>query len=128
MKSEHSLSVTKGILINKQLIYAKLVVKGNILNPRRDLKHFNFKVLFDFSEKIVGVALLIFCIRNNIRNNKIIYSSAAEIINQLLASAMTSTGIETAAQGNIRFRFLRLSTIKKCPHMLKSDHRELRNS
>ena len=53
MKSEHSLSVTKGILINKQLIYAKLVVKGNILNPRRDLKHFNFKVLFDFSEKIV---------------------------------------------------------------------------
>ena len=29
---------------------------------------------------------------------------------------------------DIRFGFLRLSTIKKCPHMLKSDHRELRNS
>ena len=27
---------------------------------------------------------------------------------------------------HLRFRFLRLSTIKKCPHMLKLDHRELR--
>ena len=36
----------------------------------------------------------------------------------------------SVAQTNIsiRFGFLRLSTIKKCPHMLKSDHRELRNS
>ena len=32
------------------------------------------------------------------------------------------------AHGDLRFGFLRLSTIKKCPHMLKSDHRELRNS
>ena len=29
---------------------------------------------------------------------------------------------------DLRFGFLRLSTIKKCPHMLRSDHRELRNS
>ena len=29
---------------------------------------------------------------------------------------------------DFRLRFLRLSTIKKCPHMLRSDHRELRNS
>ena len=29
---------------------------------------------------------------------------------------------------DFRLRFLRLSTIKKCPHMLKSDHRGLRNS
>ena len=29
---------------------------------------------------------------------------------------------------NLRFGFLRLSTIKICPHMLKSDTRELRNS
>ena len=28
----------------------------------------------------------------------------------------------------LRFGFLRVSTIKKCPHMLRSDHRELRNS
>ena len=27
---------------------------------------------------------------------------------------------------DLRFGFLRLSTIKKCPHMLRSDHRELR--
>ena len=26
------------------------------------------------------------------------------------------------------FRFLTLSTVKKCPHLLRSDHRELRNS
>ena len=32
------------------------------------------------------------------------------------------------AQTDIRFRFLRFSIIKKCPHMLKSDHRDLRNS
>ena len=30
--------------------------------------------------------------------------------------------------GDLRFVFLRLSTIKKCPHMLRSDHRELRYS
>ena len=29
---------------------------------------------------------------------------------------------------DFRFRFLRLSTIIKCPQMLRSDHRELRNS
>ena len=29
---------------------------------------------------------------------------------------------------DLRLRFLRLSTIKKCPQMLRSDHRELRNS
>ena len=29
---------------------------------------------------------------------------------------------------DLRFGFLRLSTIKKCPHMLRSDHRELKNS
>ena len=29
---------------------------------------------------------------------------------------------------DLRFGFLRLSTVKKCPHMLISDHRELRNS
>ena len=28
---------------------------------------------------------------------------------------------------NLRFGFLRLSTIK-CPHLIRSDHRELRNS
>ena len=32
------------------------------------------------------------------------------------------------AHGNLRFGFLRLSTIKKWPHTLKSDHRGLRNS
>ena len=32
------------------------------------------------------------------------------------------------AQAGLRFGFLRLCTIKKCPYMLKSDHRELRNS
>ena len=31
-------------------------------------------------------------------------------------------------QADLRFGFLRLSTIKKCPHMLKSDHRGPRNS
>ena len=34
----------------------------------------------------------------------------------------------SVAQTDIRFGFLRLSTIKKCPHMLKSDHMGLRNS
>ena len=29
---------------------------------------------------------------------------------------------------DLRLRFLRLSTIKKCPQMLRSDHRELRDS
>ena len=29
---------------------------------------------------------------------------------------------------DLRFGFLRLSTIKKCPHMLRLDHRELRYS
>ena len=29
---------------------------------------------------------------------------------------------------DLRLRYLRLSTIKKCPHMSRSDHRELRNS
>ena len=29
---------------------------------------------------------------------------------------------------DLRLGFLRLSTIKKCSHMLRSDHRELRNS
>ena len=29
---------------------------------------------------------------------------------------------------DLRFGLLRLSTMKKCPHMLRSDHRELRNS
>ena len=29
---------------------------------------------------------------------------------------------------DLRFGFLRLSTIKKCPHMHRLDHRELRNS
>ena len=29
---------------------------------------------------------------------------------------------------NLRFGFLRLSTIQICPHMLKLDTRELRNS
>ena len=29
---------------------------------------------------------------------------------------------------DLRFGFLRLSIIKKCPHMLRLDHRELRNS
>ena len=29
---------------------------------------------------------------------------------------------------DLRLRFLRWSTIKKCPHMLRSDPRELRNS
>ena len=29
---------------------------------------------------------------------------------------------------DLRLRFLRLSTIKKCPQMLRSNHRELRNS
>ena len=28
---------------------------------------------------------------------------------------------------DLRLRHLRLSTIKKCPHMSRSDHRELRN-
>ena len=28
---------------------------------------------------------------------------------------------------DIRYGFLRLSTIRKCPHMLRSDHRGLRN-
>ena len=28
---------------------------------------------------------------------------------------------------DLRLRFLRLSTIKKCPQMLRSDHRGLRN-
>ena len=28
----------------------------------------------------------------------------------------------------LRFRFLRLSTIKNCPHILRSSHRELRYS
>ena len=32
------------------------------------------------------------------------------------------------AHGNLRFGFLRLSTIKKWPDTLKSDHRGLRNS
>ena len=32
------------------------------------------------------------------------------------------------AHVDVRFKFLRLSTTKKCPNMLKSDHRELRNS
>jgi hypothetical protein len=32
------------------------------------------------------------------------------------------------AQADLIFGFLRLSTIKKCPHILKLDHRELRNS
>ena len=27
---------------------------------------------------------------------------------------------------DLRFGFLRLSTIQKCPHMLRSEHRELR--
>ena len=31
-------------------------------------------------------------------------------------------------QADLRFGFLRLSTIKNCPHMLKSDHRGLRIS
>ena len=31
------------------------------------------------------------------------------------------------AQADLRIRHLRLSTIKKCPHMLRSDHRGLRN-
>ena len=31
-------------------------------------------------------------------------------------------------QADFRFGFLKLSTIKKCPHMRKLDHRELRNS
>ena len=31
-------------------------------------------------------------------------------------------------KANLRFGFLRLSTIKKCPHMLRLHHRELRNS
>ena len=31
-------------------------------------------------------------------------------------------------RGDLRFGILRLSTIKSCPHMLRSDHRELRNS
>ena len=30
-------------------------------------------------------------------------------------------------QADLRIRHLRLSTIKKCPHMLRSDHRGLRN-
>ena len=30
-------------------------------------------------------------------------------------------------QADLRIRHLRLSTIKKCPHMLSSDHRGLRN-
>ena len=29
---------------------------------------------------------------------------------------------------DLRFGLLRLSTMKKCPHMLRSDHRGLRNS
>ena len=29
---------------------------------------------------------------------------------------------------DLRFGFLRLSTLRKCPHMLRSDQRELRNS
>ena len=29
---------------------------------------------------------------------------------------------------DLRFGFVRLSTIQKYPHMLRSDHRELRNS
>ena len=29
---------------------------------------------------------------------------------------------------DLRFGFLRLSTVKKCAQMLRSDHRELRNS
>ena len=29
---------------------------------------------------------------------------------------------------DLRFGLLRLSSMKKCPHMLRSDHRELRNS
>ena len=34
----------------------------------------------------------------------------------------------SVAHADVKFEFLRLSTIKNCPHMLKSDHRELRNS
>ena len=34
----------------------------------------------------------------------------------------------SVARANVKIEFLRLSTIKNCPHMLKSDHRELRGS
>ena len=30
--------------------------------------------------------------------------------------------------GDLRIGFLRFSTIKKCPYLLRLDHRELRNS
>ena len=32
------------------------------------------------------------------------------------------------AQAGLRFGFLRMSTIKKCPNTLRSDHMDLRNS
>ena len=34
----------------------------------------------------------------------------------------------SVARADVEFEILRLSTTKQCPHMLKSDHRELRNS
>ena len=37
-------------------------------------------------------------------------------------------GPSAHCRGNLRFGFLRLSTIKKWPDTLKSDHRGLRNS
>ena len=33
----------------------------------------------------------------------------------------------SVAQTDIKFEFLRLRTIKKCPHLLKSDHRSHRH-
>ena len=34
--------------------------------------------------------------------------------------------VRTSDRSDLRFRFLRVSTIKKCPRMLRSEHRELR--
>ena len=41
---------------------------------------------------------------------------------------MTSSWADSWDREDLRFGFLRFSTIKKCPHLLISDHRELRNS
>ena len=59
----------------------------------------------------------------------LLQSLISEEIMCLVTRALSSDDlVNKLNREDLRFRFLRLITIKKCPHMLRSDHKELRNS